>query len=188
MPCFRFVPSFVTGLSGGPPWMARTGTRAAFIVERVDGHDPGHAARHAARGVERHRSAHGVSDQHHSIELQRQDHGLDVAAKARHRPLRPVRSRGAMAAQIDGHDPVLLRERFDLLAPEGAVAGPAVEEYQRGLPLAADVVGDGETVGGPRRPLLHAGRPGGGADDEGGQGREDHFASSPGLAVSYRRS
>ena len=183
----RHRPGEVLLVEGGELPGRLRGDALLDVVEGVDSDDAHHAPRHAAGGVERHRAAHRMADQHHPVELQRQDHGLDVAAQAIHRPPGTIRPRGPMAPQVEGHHLVLPRERIDLLAPEGAVAGPAVDEDDGRLPLAADVVGDREAVLGPGRSLLHSGRRRG-RGDEGGQGRGDHLASSPGQAETERRS
>src|ERR1044071_7076940 len=120
--------------------------RLLDVEERVDGDEADDAVPQPLRRLQDHRPPHRVADENHAVELQPVRHRLHVLAEGLHRVVLPRAAGAAMARQVQGHDLVGPGQPGDLVLPEAAVAGPAVDEDQGRTPPSRGLVVDGDAV------------------------------------------
>jgi hypothetical protein len=133
------------------------------VLEVVDADQAGNTVGRRQCGLDDDRAAHRMAHQHRPLQVELLQHRGHVAAERLHRIGLAFLARGAVTGQVDHHHAVRGREVLHLLVPVRAVAAPAVDEDQRGIPLALVGEVDGDAVG-------RGGRAGGG-ECRGGSGQ-----------------
>src|SRR5262249_35542062 len=86
-------------------------------------------------------------------------HCLDVAGQAADRPELAVLARLAVTRLIEGDDTIIRRKNINLMLPILAVAAPAVQEDEGGIPFAADLADDAQPILGTDRFPVRLGVP-----------------------------
>jgi len=112
------------------------------LVDVWPGIDANHADNRlgqAPRGLDDHRAAHRVADQHHLRQTKLPHNRCDIVTESARAPTRAAAPRGAMPGQVDAHDRMPWHGSFYLGIPIVPVAAPAMDEDQSGRAVALRV-------------------------------------------------